>query len=62
MSAFANRTISPTVEYPPWAFLPGAPITAGLALQVLLDVVLGMVIYAFCNMQQARLDRELNGC
>jgi hypothetical protein len=45
-----------------WAFLPGAPITAGLALQVLLDFVLGMVIYAICKMRQVRLDRELNGC
>ena len=45
-----------------WAFLPGAPITAGLALQVLLDFVLGMVIFAICKMRQVRLNRDLNGC
>jgi hypothetical protein len=45
-----------------WAFLPGAPITAGLALRVLLDFLLMMVIFVICKMRHVRLDRELNGC
>jgi hypothetical protein len=44
-----------------WAFLPGAPITAGLAVRVVLDFIMGVGIFVICGNRQVRLDRDWNG-
>ncbi len=42
-----------------WAFLPGVPVTTGLVFQVLIDFVLVMAIFAYCNGRLAWISNRI---